>query len=83
MEKQSDEPRIRSHLLLYVSILITGRPAALGESRLFVMLAASLLDDPSSSIEDVYESKLDWNGPPGSRKVTGYCDGKKEVRGLY
>lgn len=48
-----------------------------------MMLAASLLDDPSSSIEDVYGFKLDWNGPPGSRKVTGYCDGKKEVRGLY
>lgn len=44
---------------------------ALGESRLFVMLAASLLDDPSSSI-DVYGFKT------GSRKVTqGIVMGRK------
>lgn len=53
---------------------------ALGESRLFVMLAASLLDDPSSSIEMSMDSRRSGTG---SRKVTGYCDGKKEVRDLY
>lgn len=40
-----------------------------------MMLAASLLDDPSSSIEDVYGFKLDWNGP--LERLQGIVMGRK------